>query len=104
MYSLNIISPEASLQRRLYLLRKMSTHRLSEAPDKRFFLCSLSTRTVVYKGQCNPCQLWLYYDDLTQEDFATHVCIVHTRFSTNTFPSWERAHPNRCEKQRCLND
>ena len=80
----------------------------------RFYISSLSTRTIVYKGQFDPCQvnngllsqfvlphqtspfqLWEYYLDLTQSDLETHLCIVHTRFSTNTFPSWERAHPMR---------
>ena len=65
------------------------------AEEKRFYVCSLSTKTIVYKGQFNPCQLWQYFDDLTHPDFLTYLCIVHTRFSTNTFPSWERAHPNR---------
>ena len=61
----------------------------------RFYISSLSSRTIVYKGQFDPCQLWQYYLDLTQPDMETHLCIVHTRFSTNTFPSWERAHPMR---------
>ena len=50
---------------------------------------------MVYKGQFDPCQLWQYYLDLTRPSLQTHLCIVHTRFSTNTFPSWERAHPMR---------
>ena len=50
---------------------------------------------MVYKGQFDPCQLWQYYLDLTRPSLETHLCIVHTRFSTNTFPSWERAHPMR---------
>ena len=71
------------------------THKMASEIEKRFYICSLSSKTIVYKGQFNPCQLWDYFDDLTNPDFATYLCIVHTRFSTNTFPSWERAHPNR---------
>jgi len=41
-------------------------------------------------------QLWLYYTDLQQSSYMTHLALVHGRFSTNTFPSWERAHPQRC--------
>ena len=82
------------LDRRCYILRKSITHQMA-SEDRRFYVCSLSTKTIVYKGQFNPCQLWQYFDDLTDPDFLTYLCIVHTRFSTNTFPSWERAHPNR---------
>ena len=82
------------LERRCYILRKSITHQMAK-DEKRFYVCSLSTKTIVYKGQFNPCQLWQYFDDLTDPDFLTYLCIVHTRFSTNTFPSWERAHPNR---------
>ncbi len=82
------------LARRVFLLRKSATHQVS-SPDRRFYICSLGTRTVVYKGQFNPCQIWSYFRDFSHPDFSTSLCIVHTRFSTNTFPSWERAHPNR---------
>ena len=81
------------MERQVYLLRKVMTHKSSNR--RRFYVCSLSTKTIVYKGQFNPCQLWQYYQDLKSPDFTTYLCIVHTRFSTNTFPSWERAHPNR---------
>jgi len=69
-----------------------ATHRITE---NRFYICSLSTTTVVYKGQFDPCQLWTFYLDLSNPALRTHLCLVHTRFSTNTFPSWERAHPMR---------
>jgi glutamate synthase (NADPH/NADH) len=83
------------MERRVYFLRKSMTHKMEADEGLRFYICSLSTKTIVYKGQFNPCQLWKYFDDLTRQDFQTYLCIVHTRFSTNTFPSWERAHPNR---------
>jgi len=85
---------ESEVAKRMFMLRKMATHKL---PSKsvRFYICSLSTKTIVYKGQFDPCQLWQYYLDLSNPALETHLCIVHTRFSTNTFPSWERAHPMR---------
>lgn len=79
---------------KLFLLRKTATHRIPH-DNRRFYICSLSSKTIVYKGQFNPCQLWQYFSDIVDDNFKTHLCIVHTRFSTNTFPSWERAHPNR---------
>ena len=69
--------------------------RLGVEEGKRFYVCSLSSSTMIYKGQLSPCQLWTYFADLIDPTFLTHLVIVHTRFSTNTFPSWERAHPNR---------
>ena len=85
---------DEEVARKVFVLRKYSTHRL-QVPGTRFYICSLHTRTVVYKGQFDPCQLWDYFGDLSDPLFETHVCVVHTRFSTNTFPSWERAHPMR---------
>ena len=84
------------LNRQAYILRKYMTNEFNNDPaTPRFYVCSLSSSTIVYKGQLNPCQLWEYFDDLIDETFETYICIVHTRFSTNTFPNWERAHPNR---------
>eukprot|EP00516_Mucochytrium_quahogii_P006102 CAMPEP_0203754516 /NCGR_PEP_ID=MMETSP0098-20131031/8107_1 /ASSEMBLY_ACC=CAM_ASM_000208 /TAXON_ID=96639 /ORGANISM=" , Strain NY0313808BC1" /LENGTH=1547 /DNA_ID=CAMNT_0050645575 /DNA_START=283 /DNA_END=4922 /DNA_ORIENTATION=- len=60
-----------------------------------FYVCSLSARTITYKGQLTPEQLPLYYLDLVNRDFESHLALVHSRFSTNTFPSWDRAQPNR---------
>ncbi|TRY70669.1 hypothetical protein TCAL_09685 [Tigriopus californicus] len=86
----------------VFILRKTASHKLNREErdwkghnDKRFYVASLSPSTIVYKGQFNPCQLFKYFEDLVNPEFKTHICIVHTRFSTNTFPSWERAHPNR---------
>lgn len=76
------------------MLRKRATH---EIPSQgiRFYICSLSLFTVVYKGLFTSDQLWKYFNDLSNEAFDTYMALVHTRFSTNTFPSWERAHPLR---------
>ena len=85
--------------RKLYLIRKQISHKirgkdeLSEA--KLFYMCSLSTSVIVYKGMLTPAQLFPFYPDLENKDFETHLAMVHSRFSTNTFPSWDRAQPNR---------
>ncbi|KAJ8315663.1 hypothetical protein KUTeg_007813 [Tegillarca granosa] len=85
---------KAAFQRKVYLLRKYSCHKIPEN-GLRYYLCSLSTETIVYKGQLNTAQLWLYFKDLSDPEYETHLSLVHSRFSTNTFPSWERAHPQR---------
>jgi len=59
------------------------------------YICSLSCRTMVYKGLLTAPQVPQYYLDLQDPRFAAHFALVHSRFSTNTFPSWDRAHPNR---------
>ncbi|GMT35312.1 hypothetical protein PFISCL1PPCAC_26609, partial [Pristionchus fissidentatus] len=87
-------SDPARFQRNLYLLRKQVVVTMSKQRVD-CYVCSLSTSTVVYKGQFTPNQLFSYYDDLNQESFVTHIALVHSRFSTNTFPSWNRAQPNR---------
>ena len=85
--------------RKLYLIRKQISHKirgndeLSEA--KLFYVCSLSNSVIVYKGMLTPAQLFPFYPDLENKDFETHLAMVHSRFSTNTFPSWDRAQPNR---------
>eukprot|EP00884_Botryococcus_braunii_P011130 jgi/Botrbrau1/20017/Bobra.200_1s0023.1 len=59
------------------------------------YICSLSGRCVIYKGQLIADQVGVYYPDLQAEDFASTLIVVHSRFSTNTFPSWARAQPHR---------
>lgn len=86
-------------ERKLYLIRKRVTNRLrldtALAADSTFYICSLSSRVIVFKGMLTPHQLFPFYTDLQRDDFETHLAMVHSRFSTNTFPSWERAQPNR---------
>ena len=86
-------------ERRLYLIRKHATHLLrgDEALLQRqlFYICSLSSRVIIYKGMLTPNQMAPFFTDLTQPDFESHLAMVHSRFSTNTFPSWDRAQPNR---------
>jgi glutamate synthase (NADPH/NADH) large chain len=86
-------------ERKLYLIRKHGTHRLrgdeSLVQRKHFYVCSLSTKVIVYKGMLTPDQVFPFYPDLLDADFESHLAMVHSRFSTNTFPSWDRAQPNR---------
>ncbi len=90
---------EDAFERRLYLMRKRCTHHLrnDQALTQRemFYVCTLSTKVIVYKGMLNPDQVTRFYADLNDPDYETHLAMVHARFSTNTFPSWDRAQPNR---------
>ncbi|PRT52496.1 Putative glutamate synthase [NADPH] [Wickerhamiella sorbophila] len=79
--------------RQLYILRKQSTH--SIGLHNWFYICSLSNKNIVYKGQLSPVQVYNYYYDLVNVDYEVHFALVHSRFSTNTFPSWDRAQPLR---------
>ncbi|KAJ8680883.1 hypothetical protein QAD02_016670 [Eretmocerus hayati] len=83
-----------TLKRQVFVLRKKSSHKIPK-PGLRYYICSLSVKVVVYKGQLTADQLWVYFTDLKSPRFETYLALVHTRFSTNTFPSWERAHPLR---------
>lgn len=80
-------------ERQLYVLRKQSTH--SIGLHNWFYICSLSNKNIVYKGQLAPVQVYRYYYDLVNVDYEAHFALVHSRFSTNTFPSWDRAQPLR---------
>jgi glutamate synthase (ferredoxin) len=93
------ITDDAAYERRLYLIRKQATQRIrygNTIPGgKWFYVSSLSARTLIYKGMLLTEQMAKYYPDLRDETMVTALALVHSRFSTNTFPSWERAHPNR---------
>ncbi|KAK7023963.1 glutamate synthase [Favolaschia claudopus] len=80
-------------ERQLYVLRKHATHSITLA--KGFYVCSLSSKNIVYKGQLTPPQVYNYYHDLNHVLYQSHFTLVHSRFSTNTFPSWDRAQPMR---------
>ncbi|KAG7195627.1 glutamate synthase [NADH] [Scheffersomyces spartinae] len=84
---------QADFEKKLFLLRKSSSH--SIGLHNWFYVCSLSNRTIVYKGQLAPNQVYSYYHDLMNVDYEAHFALVHSRFSTNTFPSWDRAQPMR---------
>lgn len=81
------------LERQLYVLRKRATHTIGL--HNWFYICSLSNKNIVYKGQLAPVQVYQYYHDLVNADYEAHFALVHSRFSTNTFPSWDRAQPLR---------
>lgn len=83
----------AKFRTKLYILRKQAS--LELGLQSGFYVCSLSNRTIVYKGQLTPSQVYDYYHDLTNTYFKSHFALVHSRFSTNTFPSWDRAQPLR---------
>ncbi|KAI1201926.1 glutamate synthase [Nemania serpens] len=85
--------PEKHFEKQLYILRKRATH--SIGLQNWFYLCSLSNKNIVYKGQLAPVQVYQYYHDLVNADYQAHFALVHSRFSTNTFPSWDRAQPLR---------
>ena len=86
-------------ERKLYLIRKHSTHLIrgdAELAERSlFYVCTLSSKVIVYKGMLTPEQVFPFYPDLQDPRYASHLAMVHSRFSTNTFPSWDRAQPNR---------
>ncbi|MQL72876.1 hypothetical protein Taro_005221 [Colocasia esculenta] len=93
---------KADFEQQMYILRRVSMVAIRAALNmqhgsvKDFYICSLSSRTVVYKGQLKPEQLKdYYYADLGNEKFMSYMALIHSRFSTNTFPSWDRAQPMR---------
>ncbi|MDF2911199.1 MAG: glutamate synthase large subunit, partial [Sporolactobacillus laevolacticus] len=79
------------LDSKLYLLRKAIEAKLKDE----IYVASLSSQTLVYKGMLRAKEVSAFYTDLQDERFVSAVALVHSRYSTNTFPSWERAHPNR---------
>jgi glutamate synthase (NADPH) large chain len=94
----NGIEDEEAFERKLYVIRKRVTNegrKIGLAEGELFYICSLSAATVVYKGQLITNQIPLFYPDLTDTSMETALALVHQRFSTNTFPSWDRAHPYR---------
>ena len=84
---------DVKFERQLFLLRKNSTREIGI--EKWFYICSLSSKNIVYKGQLAPVQVYDYFDDLREIRYKSHFALVHSRFSTNTFPSWDRAQPMR---------
>jgi glutamate synthase (ferredoxin) len=94
------LKDEAAFERKLYVIRKVAEQRIRYGNiftgGKWFYVASLSARTLTYKGMLMSEQVEKYYDDLRNPAVTTAIALVHSRFSTNTFPSWDRAHPNRC--------
>src|ERR1700743_3872050 len=92
------IKDEVEFERRLYILRKSISQAIYQRRDRGmagYYPCSMSCRTVIYKGMFLADQLGKYYLDLHEADFESALALVHQRFSTNTFPTWSLAHPYR---------
>jgi glutamate synthase (NADPH/NADH) large chain len=86
------------LERKLYIIRKRVERRIRESDINQksfFYIPSLSTKVLIYKGMLTSSQLREYYTDLTDERLQSAIALVHSRFSTNTFPSWDLAQPFR---------
>ncbi|WP_270182129.1 glutamate synthase large subunit [Alkalihalobacillus sp. CinArs1] len=89
---------EEAFERKLYVIRKKAEKEISRDPQlakTKYYAASFSKDTIVYKGMLTPEQLDQFYLDLKNPNFTSSFSMVHSRFSTNTFPSWDRAHPNR---------
>jgi len=94
------IASELDFERKLFVVRRRCTRAIEETKleikEKDFFyINSLSCRTIVYKGMLTPTQLEKYFRDLSNPDMKSAIALVHSRFSTNTFPRWKLAHPYR---------
>ncbi|HEY1677481.1 MAG TPA: glutamate synthase large subunit [Candidatus Sulfotelmatobacter sp.] len=89
---------EDAFERKLYVVRRRAENEVRESgieDAEMFYLPSLSCRTIVYKGLLLAPQIESFYRELSDPDVVSALCLVHQRFSTNTFPSWQRAHPYR---------
>ncbi|HEX6804752.1 MAG TPA: glutamate synthase large subunit [Terriglobales bacterium] len=89
---------EDAFERKLYVVRKRAENEVRESgmeDAETFYIPSLSCRTIVYKGLLLASQITKFYRELADPDVISGLCLVHQRFSTNTFPSWQRAHPYR---------
>jgi len=89
---------QQAFERKLLVIRKQIENRIRDLaidPNRAFYFTSLSSRTIVYKGMLLAGQVGEYYQDLTDERMVSALALVHQRFSTNTFPTWDLAHPFR---------
>ena len=92
------LKDDMAFERKLYVIRKRSANAIPQLPltqARYWYVCSLSYKTIVYKGMLLTEQLNEYYPDLNDPLIDSALALVHSRFSTNTFPSWNRAHPYR---------
>ncbi len=90
------MSDKKAFERTLFMIRKRAGTTCSKSGyGDDFYVASLSSKTIVYKGLMLPERLGAFYKDLQADDFESQLALVHSRFSTNTFPTWERAHPYR---------
>ncbi|ABB23390.1 glutamate synthase large subunit [Pelodictyon luteolum] len=93
------VTSELEFERKLYIIRRRITKRVKYTAgllgSNYFYISSMSARTIVYKGMLLPEQVGEFYPELHDPDMESAIAMVHSRFSTNTFPSWDRAHPYR---------
>ncbi|MBN2221975.1 MAG: glutamate synthase subunit alpha, partial [Vallitaleaceae bacterium] len=92
------VHPAEALERKLYIVRKQIEKAVREANHtytEAFYICSLSSKTMIYKGQLLAFQIPDFFPDLSDPDMVSALALVHQRYSTNTFPSWDRAQPFR---------
>jgi len=92
------VTDDLTFERKLYIIRKRAYSDIrtsTAAGSELWYIASLSMKTLIYKGMLLTTQLADYFPDLANPAMETALAIVHSRFSTNTFPSWERAHPYR---------
>lgn len=92
------IEPGLPFERKLYLVRRVATHRIRYSgndEESLFYVSSFSSRTMIYKGMLTTGQLPVYFPDLSHPAMESALALTHSRFSTNTFPSWPRAQPFR---------
>jgi glutamate synthase domain-containing protein 1 len=92
------LADDRAFERELFVLRKRIEHEILKAHPahvEEFYFCSFSCHTIVYKGQLISFQIPKFFTDLRDPEFKSGLAMVHQRFSTNTFPSWKRAHPYR---------
>jgi len=89
---------QEALERKLYIVRKRTEHAIAGsalAQKEAFYQPSFSSKVIVYKGMLTPAQLRAYYQDIGHPEFESAIALVHSRFSTNTFPTWDLAQPFR---------
>ena len=90
---------QEAFERHLFIIRKWASHQIrvesSLSQKLMFYICSLSTKVIIWKGMLRSMQVIPLFKDLQDADYKTHLAMVHSRFSTNTFPSWDRAQPCR---------
>ncbi len=94
----NELNSGIDFERKLYVLRQYLTKTINSEIseyDNNFYFASLSSKTIIYKGMLTTMQVPNYFDDLKEENFVSALAIVHSRFSTNTFPAWKLAQPFR---------
>jgi glutamate synthase (NADPH/NADH) large chain len=89
---------QAAFERKLFVIRKrieIAVNKSNLEDSAKFYIPSMSSRTIVYKGMLLAAEVGVYFKDLKDEKFTSAIALVHQRFSTNTFPSWDLAHPFR---------